>query len=499
MVPKIHAKGSSFKGAAAYLLHDKGRATSSERVAWAETQNLASDDPEIGWRVMAATAMDQARLKEQAGVKNTGRKSDKHVLHVSLSWHADEADTLSRDEMMRAALGAIRALGAEDRQAMIIAHSDEEHPHVHLLINRVSPQDGRHLSSSKEKLKLSEWALAYEKERGEILCEERAINAEARARGEYTRAEKDRPRHIVETEEVARAAANDNKTRADEIRAQERAKDAALSKRGRAQQARHQEDWDALHEAHRERCQNAERQAEIDKGKAKSDVRDEYRPLWREAFRKQQKDIQAFEDREAGFLGRMQNTLDAVSLRLRVLHGTKGETIGGAFRALASSGARKEAVELAHEREKAELTRQQRLEEERRIQAVEQARVVAQQLNALRFEGERSALILAHQADQAKLKAEWRERTAERKETWERFQKEHLHRPALPVDPQRRSRNQSERHAQMQREAGPQVAGSSKATASREERIKAFLKEQRAREQDNKRPAKPDRSDDIDI
>ena len=34
MVPKIHARGRSFKGAAAYLLHDKNRAKSADRVAW---------------------------------------------------------------------------------------------------------------------------------------------------------------------------------------------------------------------------------------------------------------------------------------------------------------------------------------------------------------------------------------------------------------------------------------------------------------------------------
>ena len=81
MVPKLHSKGSSFKGAAQYLLHDKDRAQTSERVAWTETRNLAVDDPDLAWRIMAATAMDQARLKAEARVRNSGRKSDKHVLH----------------------------------------------------------------------------------------------------------------------------------------------------------------------------------------------------------------------------------------------------------------------------------------------------------------------------------------------------------------------------------------------------------------------------------
>ena len=103
---------------------------------------------------MTATALEQSRLKAQAGVKNTGRKSDKHVLHFTLSWHPEQ--TPSPEDMASAADGAIAALKAEDRQAIFIAHDDEAHAYVHMMINRVSPIDGRHLSSSKEKLALSQ-------------------------------------------------------------------------------------------------------------------------------------------------------------------------------------------------------------------------------------------------------------------------------------------------------------------------------------------------------
>lgn len=497
MIPKIHAKGSSFKGAAAYLLHDKGRSDTDERVAWTETRNLATDERELAWRIMAATAMDQARLKSKAGVKNTGRKSDKHVMHVSLSWHADEAHTLNRDEMMRAANGALRALGADDRQAMIIAHSDEEHPHVHLLINRVSPEDGRHLPSSKEKLKLSEWALAYEKDRGHILCEERAINAEARKRGEYTRAEKDQPRHIFETEAQARVAANDNTSRADQLRDEERAKDAALSKRSRELHARHQDEWDVLHRAHVQRKAETDQEAEINQGKAKAEVREQYRPLWRDTFHKQQEDMQSFDARESDFLGRVQNTLDAVSLRLRVLEGTKGEAIGGAFRALASSGARREAVEIAHAREKAAIERRQRQEEALRAQEVQKARLAAQEANVARFEGERAALIFAHAADQAKSQAEWRTRTAERKAAWEQFREQHLYRPAPPVAPQDQAADQERRRKAMQRDADQAEMPESPASDSREARMREFLEDREASEQDNKRKKGPEPDDKI--
>jgi len=51
MVPAITAGGRSFKGAALYYLHDKrqnGEAErfTSERIAWVETVNLPTGDPE---------------------------------------------------------------------------------------------------------------------------------------------------------------------------------------------------------------------------------------------------------------------------------------------------------------------------------------------------------------------------------------------------------------------------------------------------------------------
>lgn len=192
MVPKINSRGSSFKGAAAYLLHDKGQADTSERVAWVETVNMATSSPQTAWRVMAATALDAGRLKAQAGVKKTGRSSKDAVLHVTLAWSPEQ--TPGRAEMSGFAHRALDALKAGDRQAMIICHTDEEHPHVHLLINRVSPVDGRLLSSSKEKAVLSALALAYEQEGGTIYCKQREENAERRKKGEFVRGEKDIPR-----------------------------------------------------------------------------------------------------------------------------------------------------------------------------------------------------------------------------------------------------------------------------------------------------------------
>ena len=64
MVPHVTAGGSSFKGAAAYYLHDK-EAETAERVTWTETINLITSNPETATRVMAATAMAQKRAESR--------------------------------------------------------------------------------------------------------------------------------------------------------------------------------------------------------------------------------------------------------------------------------------------------------------------------------------------------------------------------------------------------------------------------------------------------
>lgn len=425
MVPKLHKKGTSFKGAAAYLLHDKERAQSAERVEWIAVRNLATDDPELAWRIMAATSMDQDRLKAEAGVKNTGRKSAAHVLHYSLSWHPDEKDALSREEMMRAAHGSIRALGAEDRQAMIIAHNDEEQPHLHVLLNRVSPENGVILSSSKEKLKLSAWAEAYEKERGTVYCEERVVNNAARARGEFTRAAKEQPRHIYEAEQDARQAINDNEKMADRIRAEQKAKDAALAQRGRDMQAKHRRLWDELVVRHKARKQEITDQAERDTGAAKAAVRQDYRPAWRETLKQQREQLTAFDAREATWRGRAGNLIDSMKWTRQV----RGEeqqrsTLKTYYALISSSGARRQALERAQAAEQQALRRQQAQEMQERAQPIEARQQAALADNRVRFMAERQDVLLQQRADEAKLRAEWRSRNEQRQQAMADLQRQ---------------------------------------------------------------------------
>ena len=140
MVPVLTEGGRSFKGAALYYLHDKRRAgeaerLTDERVAWTQTVNLPTDDAERGWRMMATTAMKADELKAAAGIKATGRKLTKPALAYSLSWHPDEAPT--KAEQVEAAQETLKLLGLGEHQALIVCHTDEPQPHVHVIVNRL--------------------------------------------------------------------------------------------------------------------------------------------------------------------------------------------------------------------------------------------------------------------------------------------------------------------------------------------------------------------------
>ena len=79
-------------------------------MSWVQSVNLWSQHPDEAWFEMLSTWNDRHALKQAAGVKATGRDNTQPVLHFSLSWH--EKDAPSREEMQKAALGALKALQA---------------------------------------------------------------------------------------------------------------------------------------------------------------------------------------------------------------------------------------------------------------------------------------------------------------------------------------------------------------------------------------------------
>lgn len=203
MIAEAHGGGKSFAGVAAYCLklaretldaererrrreRRPGvvveRVKPSARVEWTDVRNLATRDVRKAARQMAATAQYAGELKRLAGGSQAGRPLAKPVYHYTLSWAKDERP--DRAEMSRAVDESLKALGMEDRQAFVVAHNDTGHPHVHVVVNRVSAEDGRAASRGNDRLRLSRWAERWERGHGGIRCARRVEHNRRRAGGE---------------------------------------------------------------------------------------------------------------------------------------------------------------------------------------------------------------------------------------------------------------------------------------------------------------------------
>lgn len=187
MIPRLSdrsertdGRGKSFRDLSAYLFNGELDKPDPARAEWADTINCHCSDPSQAWAEMAWTYQHANELKAAAGVRRGGQKNKFPVWHVSLNWRDD--DRPDRAAMMDAARSVLKRFGLEGHQALVVAHNDTGHAHVHLMVNTVNPHNGKTVDVSRStRLRLSAWALDYEQERGQIQCRQRADNWQARA------------------------------------------------------------------------------------------------------------------------------------------------------------------------------------------------------------------------------------------------------------------------------------------------------------------------------
>ena len=115
--------GTGFGGLARYLLTGSD-GNHPERVEWTAVRNLPFENPELSSSVMGATATLNSRV-------------EKPVFHVSIGWPPEEKPT--RAEIEETADRVLKDLGLQEHQALLVAHNDTDHTHVHLMVNRVHP------------------------------------------------------------------------------------------------------------------------------------------------------------------------------------------------------------------------------------------------------------------------------------------------------------------------------------------------------------------------
>jgi hypothetical protein len=144
MVAKI-VQGRGFRGVVNYVL-DKNKA----QLLYAEGVRL-KDKGSITHSFITQNQMNP--------------KITKPVAHISLDFSLQDKERLTDKAMVGIALEYMQKLGYENTQYIIARHHDTDHPHVHLVINRID-NDGKRITDKNEKFRSTKVCMELTKKYG---------------------------------------------------------------------------------------------------------------------------------------------------------------------------------------------------------------------------------------------------------------------------------------------------------------------------------------------
>lgn len=135
MLAQLEKPTNDFFALARYLVEGRERPPNPNRVAWTMAHNLPTDDPLLAAQYMTATAEQSKRCKNAC-------------YHTIIAWAKDEQP--SPEVMQEIARRTLEMADLGEHQALIMGHGDKEHPHLHMMINRVHPVTGKAWSTSHD-------------------------------------------------------------------------------------------------------------------------------------------------------------------------------------------------------------------------------------------------------------------------------------------------------------------------------------------------------------
>ena len=126
------------------------------------------------------------------------------VYHLMVSW--DPADQVSRQQMREAADRLLKALGLTEHQAVVARHTDQAHPHVHIVVNRVHLDHGQVREDGSKVTLWTGWK-DYEQREGVLRELEHGWR---QVEGDHARVPRPPPRPPVEVEDPDRHCGGDS-------------------------------------------------------------------------------------------------------------------------------------------------------------------------------------------------------------------------------------------------------------------------------------------------
>jgi len=125
--------GKSFIGALSYNLKKLNHSDPKQRAELLEMSFVSLDSKSIRAQVELVKLLKPALRR--------------HVYHTSLNFSKKEAGKLDNEMLLAIARDYLNGMGFTDNQYLIFRHHDADHPHLHLLVNRIS-FDGKVVSGS---------------------------------------------------------------------------------------------------------------------------------------------------------------------------------------------------------------------------------------------------------------------------------------------------------------------------------------------------------------
>ena len=144
------SSGRRFAALARYLMLGRS-GDEPERVAWTAGRHLGTNDPEVAAALMQATA-------------NANLQVESPVYHLTINF--DPTDPVTPERMQAVADLVLADLGLAEHQALLVAHRDRTHPHVHIMVNRVHPWTGRAWDRWQDQPKIQRTLRILERELG---------------------------------------------------------------------------------------------------------------------------------------------------------------------------------------------------------------------------------------------------------------------------------------------------------------------------------------------
>ena len=107
----------------------------------------------------------------------------KPVCHTILSFSAHDSERLTDATMVKIANEYLHKMGYGDTQSLIVRHSDRQHPHLHICINRIG-NDGKTISDHNEKYRSTKICRELTERYGLTISEGKQEVNRSRLRGE---------------------------------------------------------------------------------------------------------------------------------------------------------------------------------------------------------------------------------------------------------------------------------------------------------------------------